>query len=127
MYKLKEHEKKIIHKYLYNSTYDYSIISTENNGHYTIFEIQEFTSLMETQNEYSLYLKDGKLENVNGDLLACVYGTYAASTDITFVMMDIYHDNEINSTEVLGFVYGNEEENNEVLFKFIGELKAEWN
>lgn len=126
MYKLKEHEAKILHKYLHSATYDYSIINTENNGYYTMAEVQEFTSLMETQNEYSLYLKDWKLENVNGDTLACIYGTYAADTDITFIMMDIFYDNEVSSTEVLGFVYGNETENKEVLYKYIGELRAEF-
>lgn len=126
MYKLKEYEAKIIHKYLHLSTYDYSITNVENNGHFTIAEVQEFTSLMGTQNEYSLYLKDGKLENTDGDTLACIYGTYAADSDITFIMFDVFHDNEVSITEVLGFVYGNETENNEVLYKYIGELRAEF-
>ena len=61
--------------------------------------------------EYDLYIRDGKIENINGDILCGVYGTYAATTDITFIMLDFYHDNEVERTEVLGFCYGNEENN----------------
>lgn len=124
--KLKEHEEKILHKYMDFSVYDYKIIGTENNGNYTIVEIQEFDPLYRIENEYSLYIRDGKIENINGDTLCAVYGTYAASADITFVMLDFYHDNEVERTEVIGFCYGNEEENITELFKYIGDLVADF-
>lgn len=123
--KLKEYEEKILRKYMEFSTYGYSIINAENNGYYTIVEIVELDSLY-NEDFYSLYIRDGKIENVNGDTLCAVYGTYAASTDITFVMLDFYHDNEVERTEVIGFCYGNEEENITELFKYIGELTAEF-
>lgn len=52
-----------------------------------------------------------------------IYTTYAQDTDITFIMEDIYNkDNELISTEVKGFYYGEPtEENTE---KFYGGLKA---
>ena len=124
--KLKEYEKKILHKYLDFSTYSYSIVGTENNGNYTIVEIQEFDPLGKIESEYSLYIRDGKIENINGDILCGLYGTYAASTDITFIMLDFYHDNEVERTEVMGFCYGNEEENTTELFKYIGDLVADF-
>lgn len=128
MYKLKEHEAKLLHKYLHSTTCDYTVVNVENNGHFTIAEVHEFlTNRKSIENEYTLYIRDGKIENVNGDTLCIVYGTYAADTDITFVMVDIYHNNEIAITEVLGFTYGNEVKNTELLLKQIGELRAEFN
>lgn len=123
---LEKYEEKILHKYLDFSTYNYSIVGTENNGNYTIVEIQEFDPLGKIESEYDLYIHDGKIENINGDILCGIYGTYAASTDITFIMLDFYHDNEVERTEVIGFCYGNEEENTTELFKYIGDLVAEF-
>lgn len=127
MYKLKEYEGKLLHKYLHQVTYDYSIVNVENNGYFTIAEIQEYMSDGKSINsEYSLYIHDGKIENINGDTLCNVYGTYAADSDITFVMIDIFHGSELVSTEVSGFIYGNEEKNKELLIQQIGKLKAEF-
>lgn len=122
---LKKYEEKILRKYLDFSTYGYSIVGTENNGNYTIVKIAELDPLY-NEDFYSLYIRDGKIENINGDILCGVYGTYAASTDITFIMLDFYHDNEVERTEVMGFCYGNEEENTTELFKYIGELVADF-
>ena len=55
-----------------------------------------------------------------------VYGVYANTADITYIMKDTFVDGELKSTEVIGFVYGNEEENTEVLNQFSGKLKAEF-
>ena len=57
-----------------------------------------------------------------------IYGTYAPSTDITFILRDTFNEKgECISTEVVGFVYGNEEDNMEILMENIGGLKAEFN
>lgn len=122
-----EYEKKLLHKYLHSATYDYSIVSIENNRYFTIAEVQEFSTDGKTiESEYALYIRGGKIENSNGDTLCIVYGTYAADTDITFVMVDIYHNNEVTITEVLGFTYGNEVKNTELLLEQIGKLRAEF-
>lgn len=55
-----------------------------------------------------------------------VYGVYAENADITFIMEDTFNNEELKSTEVVGFVYGNEEENMDVLNRFKGKLKAEF-
>ena len=55
-----------------------------------------------------------------------LYGVYASTADITYIMEDTFIDGEVKSTEVVGFVYGNEEDNTEVLNQFKGKLKAEY-
>ena len=128
MYKLKDSEAKVLHKYLQDSTYSYSIVSVENNGHYTMAEIQEFKTDGKTiENEYILYISNGRIENADGDILCGIYGAYSQNSDITFVMMNFYRDNEIESTEVVGFVHGNEVKNMELLLEQIGELRTESN
>ena len=53
-----------------------------------------------------------------------VYGTYAPDTDITFIMTDYYMGEELIQTRVVGFVYGNEVDNMDVLMQFNGNLMA---
>lgn len=56
-----------------------------------------------------------------------IYGVYSGDCDITFVMKDIINANgETESTEVIGFVYGNEADNPKMLGKYEGKLKAEF-
>lgn len=55
-----------------------------------------------------------------------LYGVYANTADITYIMEDTFVDGELKSTEVVGFVYGNEEGNTEVLKQFTGKLKADF-
>lgn len=55
-----------------------------------------------------------------------LYGVYASTADITYIMEDTFIDGEVKSTEVVGFVYGNEEDNTEILKQFTGKLKAEF-
>ena len=56
-----------------------------------------------------------------------IYGVYTQSHDITFIMKDTFlNENEIVSTEVIGFVHGNEENNETILKQYIGKLKAEY-
>ena len=35
-----------------------------------------------------------------------IYTTYAPDTDITFIMEDVYNGDELVSTEIKGFYYG---------------------
>lgn len=59
--------------------------------------------------------------------MTSIYGAYAEKHDITFIMEDTFDsDGELVSTEVVGFVFGNEEDNEEVLKKFRGSLRAEF-
>lgn len=53
-----------------------------------------------------------------------VYTCYSPETDITFIMEDIYKNNECISTEVKGFYYGETTEENTK--EFYGKLKAEF-
>ena len=63
----------------------------------------------------------------DGKTLLTLYGTYAPSTDITFLLIDVYNeDGKIIETKVSGMVYGNEVENLELLEKFKGRLSAEF-
>lgn len=56
-----------------------------------------------------------------------LYGAYAEKHDITFIMIDTFDSaGEVKSSEVVGFVFGNEEDNTEVLKQFCGKLKAEF-
>lgn len=56
-----------------------------------------------------------------------IYGAYAEQHDITFIMRDIInYNNDVKSTEVIGFVYGNEVNNTIAMEKFSGKLKAEF-
>ena len=56
-----------------------------------------------------------------------IYGAYAEEHDITFIMIDTFDgDGELKSTEVTGFVYGNEKDNLELLKKYSGKFKAEF-
>lgn len=53
-----------------------------------------------------------------------VYTCYSPEGDITFIMEDTYKNNEIISTEVKGFYYGETDEKaNEV---FYGKTKAKF-
>ena len=52
-----------------------------------------------------------------------VYTTYAADTDITFILVDTRTDDDLK-TEVKGFYYGKEER--ELTEKYIGHLVAEY-
>ena len=50
------------------------------------------------------------------------YGVYQANYDMTFIMVDIYENGEIISSECVGWYHGEpSEENNEY---FTGKLKA---
>lgn len=51
-----------------------------------------------------------------------VYGVYSADNDITFVMVDVWEGNEIISTEVTGFYFG--EPSKESTKYFNGKTKA---
>ena len=51
-----------------------------------------------------------------------IYTTYASDTDITFIMEDTWSGEDIVSTEVKGFYYG--EPNEEATKQFYGGLKA---
>lgn len=63
----------------------------------------------------------------DGKIVLKLYGTYAPSTDITFILIDVYNDEgKIIETKVSGMVYGNEVENLELLERFKGRLKAEF-
>lgn len=55
-----------------------------------------------------------------------IYGVYSNEADITFIMRDIISDFGFESTEVVGFVYGNETNNHELLKENVGKLKAEF-
>jgi len=56
-----------------------------------------------------------------------IYVAYTPKHDITFILKDIIvNENEIISTEVIGFVHGNEEDNEKILHQYIGKLKAEY-
>lgn len=53
-----------------------------------------------------------------------IYTTFAPDTDITFIMEDIYVNDECISTEIKGFYYGAADE--QATTKFYGKLKAEY-
>lgn len=54
-----------------------------------------------------------------------IYGAYSEKNDITFIMKDVKNNNgETETTEVIGFVYGNEVDNLKVLNQYTGRLKA---
>lgn len=55
-----------------------------------------------------------------------IYGVYANTEDITFIMKDVFEGEKWISTEVVGFVYGNEVDNPEMLQRYNGKLKAEF-
>lgn len=55
-----------------------------------------------------------------------IYGVYANTEDITFIMKDVFEGEKWISTEVVGFVYGNEVDNPEMLQRYDGKLKAEF-
>ena len=58
-------------------------------------------------------------------MIQTIFTAYAAETDMTFIMMDkMDSDGEVKSTEVLGWYYG--EPNEENTKEFIGKLKAEY-
>ena len=50
------------------------------------------------------------------------YGIYADHYDITFIMVDNYKDDEIISSECVGWYYGTPTERDNVTFQ--GKLKA---
>lgn len=47
----------------------------------------------------------------DGETKRIVYGVYAPTHDMTFIMEDILADGKIISTEVIGFCFSNEVEN----------------
>lgn len=51
-----------------------------------------------------------------------IYTVYAPNDDITFIMCDTTEDGETGSTEVVGWYYG--EPNDEATATFTGKLKA---
>lgn len=53
-----------------------------------------------------------------------IYTAYAPNTDMTFIMKDVYKDNEAIETEVIGWYYGAPNEN--FTIAFIGKLKADY-
>lgn len=55
-----------------------------------------------------------------------IYTTYAPDTDMTFILQDIMEevDGDIQSTECVGFYFG--EPDDEATKEFIGKLKAEY-
>ena len=53
-----------------------------------------------------------------------IFATYAADSDITFIMRDITENGEPRSTEVVGWYYGEPTEENTAFY--IGKLKAEY-
>lgn len=90
----------------------------------TVKEARKNEELLETEIEEVYPAED----NVVGIIIPFkykIYGAYSESNDITFVMKDyIDGDGKIISTEVVGFVYGNEVNNEELLRENIGKLKA---
>ena len=55
-----------------------------------------------------------------------IYGVYANTADITYIMEDTFIGEELESTEVIGFVFGNYEDNTKVLKQYSGKIKAEF-
>ena len=53
-----------------------------------------------------------------------IYTTYAPDTDITFILEDVWNGEELVSTEVKGFYFG--EPNDDDTQNFYGGLKAEF-
>lgn len=51
-----------------------------------------------------------------------IYTTYALDTDTTFIMEDSYRDGELKETRIMGFYYG--EPNDEDTERYYGHLKA---
>lgn len=51
-----------------------------------------------------------------------IYTTYAPSADITYIMCDTYEGEEIKSTEVVGWYYGEPDEESTKFY--IGKLTA---
>ena len=90
----------------------------------TVKEIRKNEEFLETEIEEVYPVED----NVVGIVIPFkykIYGAYSESSDITFVMKDyIDGDGKIISTEVVGFIYGNEVDNEEILRENIGKLKA---
>ena len=90
----------------------------------TVKEARKNKELLETEIEEVYPAED----NVVGIIIPFkykIYGAYSESNDITFVMKDyIDGDGKIISTEVVGFIYGNEVNNEELLRENIGKLKA---
>lgn len=61
-------------------------------------------------------------ENVSGTTK--VYGVYAGSDDLTFIMEDVNNGDATVSTEVKGFYHGEPDDNN--IKQFYGKLKAQY-
>ena len=51
-----------------------------------------------------------------------IYTVYAKNDDMTFIMCDTTEDGEISSTEVVGWYWG--EPNDEATAHFVGKVKA---
>lgn len=52
-----------------------------------------------------------------------IYTTYSESEDMTFILKDVFVDDDWKSTEVVGFYFGEPTEENTALYT--GKLKAE--
>lgn len=66
-------------------------------------------------------LEEPTLDNTK---TVCITDTYAPSTDQTFILREVWGGEEILSTEVVGFYYG--EPTLKSTEFFIGKLKAEY-
>lgn len=53
-----------------------------------------------------------------------IYTVYAPDGDMTFIMKDIFDGDEVISTEVVGWHFGEPDENS--IKSYVGKLKAEY-
>ena len=53
-----------------------------------------------------------------------LYTAYAPGNDITFIMLDVFDERDIKSTEVVGWYFGEPDEETTKLYT--GKLKAEY-
>lgn len=62
----------------------------------------------------------------DGVIVKTVYGVYAETADITFIMKDMYKKEKLIVQKVIGFIYGNEVKNLKLLEDTVGKVKAEF-
>lgn len=68
-----------------------------------------------------------KMKNdTSTNIITEIFTTYAPNTDMTFILRETYSDKEKEwvSTEVVGFYYGEPDDNSTQ--RFIGKLKASY-
>ena len=53
-----------------------------------------------------------------------IYTTYSEETDMTFILKDVFMNDDAKSTEVIGFYFGTP--NDKSTIAYIGKLKAEF-